>query len=183
MKQQLLSTETSTLLIIDIQEKFLATIPDLDTVIDNTAKMIAAAVELDIPIIVSEQYPRGLGNTVDTIRRSVPADASVFEKTSFSCLGNSDLRECLVRHKRNQVIITGIETHICVQQTACDLLAAGFVPHIISDAVSSRHQNNKNAGLNKMHDAGAVISSVEIALFELLRDSSHPSFKKLRHLV
>ncbi|MCP5462833.1 MAG: isochorismatase family protein [bacterium] len=183
MSNRLLDREHSFLLIIDIQEKFLPVLDDIEHVIQNAGILIQAALQLDIPIVVSEQFPRGLGSTVETLRNLLPQHVKTFEKTSFSCLGDLRLTNYIKSLKRQQAIIAGIETHICVNQTTHHLLECGFEPHIIADAVTSRTQQNRDAGLRKMESSRAIISSTEIALFELLRGSSHPMFKDIQKLV
>lgn len=182
----LLDKERSVLLIIDIQEKFRNTIPDLHTVIRNTLVLIKAAELLGIPVIVSEQYPQGLGRTVPELTDALTESTEFYEKTSFGCCGSKEICNALAHHHhhgRSQIIVTGIETHICVNQTVLQLLTEGYSVHIIANAVSSRKEFNKDIGIGKMMYAGAIISSMETALFELIRDASDPSFKILRKLI
>lgn len=183
MSNRLLDRDNSFLLIIDIQEKFLPVIDNIQQVIDNTAILIQAAEKLEIPIVVSEQFPRGLGSTVETLKQLLPEKTRTFEKTSFSCLGDLRLTNYIKSLRRQQVIIVGIEAHICVNQTVHHFLECGFTPHVIADAVTSRAQQNRDIALQKMNVSGAVISSVETALFELLRGSTHPLFRPIQKLI
>lgn len=164
----------SVLLIIDIQEKLLPVIHEKDQVLENALWMTRLANLLEIPLMVSEQYPKGLGGTVPELRKELPADA-VREKTSFSCMGGC--LNGLSGNDRNQVILCGIETHVCVLQTALDFLAEGKDVFIVDEAVGSRRSRDKELALERMKAEGARIVSREMVAFEWLRGASHPQFR------
>ena len=151
MAQQTLTPENSVLLIIDIQPRLLAAQPKGEKILKNTKKLASAARLLNIKTIVTEQYPQGLGNTDETLKVELPADTQTFEKKCFNCLEQPELKEYLNSLGKKQIILCGVETHICVHQTATAL---------INDP-----------------------SSVEIALFELLKSASHPKFKEIQSLI
>ena len=180
---RLLRPDQAVLLIVDVQEKFLTVIHEMEHIVKNIAVLIQTACELSIPVIVSEQYPEGLGGTVEVLSRLLPEGTAVFKKTSFGCLGEPEISSYLRSLDRRQVIVTGIETHICVNQTVHQLIKSGYEPHLIEDGVSSRDPVNIAVGLRKMIQSGAIPSCVEMALFELTGSASHPSFKVLRKLV
>lgn len=182
MHKNSLNIENSVLVIIDIQEKFMNVIYDAQKVIENSKKLIKAASILDIPVIITEHYPKGLGHTVNELF-IVANKQTVLEKTTFSCYKDPEFASHLKHLKRKQVIITGIEAHVCVNQTVLDLLTDNYQPHLIADAISSRCQDNAEIALEKMINAGAIVSSVELALFELLKDAKHPNFKEIQKLI
>jgi nicotinamidase-related amidase len=136
-----------------------------------------------VPVVVTEQYPKGLGATRAEIAALWPPGTARFEKTSFSCWGVPELRAHVRGLARSQVIVAGIETHVCVSQTAHDLLADGLEVHLPRDAVSARFALEDEAGFAKMVGSGAVPTSVEAVLFEWLRDAKAPGFKALHRLV
>ena len=183
MNQRLLKKNSAVLLIIDIQEAFRAHLADAADLARNANIMLDAAKLLDLPIIVTEQYPKGLGKTFAEISARAGTGAHYFEKDAFSCLGADGFREHLGHLGRPQVMVCGIEAHVCVNQTVHDLLAEGYSAHLIRDAISSRSAQNKEVGLEKMTGSGAVISCVEMALFELLRISGTDIFKAVQKLV
>lgn len=183
MTTRLLTAESSVLLVVDIQERFVPVIADIERVIRNTAILIDAARELGMPVIVSEQYPKGLGRTDSGLANRLPDSARVVEKTAFGCLGCDELRNEMAACNRSQVVVCGIETHVCVNQTTHQLLEAGYEVHLVSDAVSSRDPANHTAGMTKMIQSGVVPACTEMAVFELMRDAVHPAFKTLQALV
>jgi len=180
---RILDREQSLLLVIDLQEAYRGKIASEDRVVRATQRLLAAADVLGVPVVVTEQYPKGLGPTRDEIAQRLPAATARFEKTSFSCWGVATLREHLRGLGRRQVVVAGIETHVCVSQTVHDLLAAGLHPHVPRDALSSRFALEDEAGYAKMTGSGAVPTSVEAVLFEWLRDAQAPEFKALHRLV
>ena len=182
MHKNTLDLNNTVLLVIDIQEKIKSAMLNIEKVIENTSRLIKAANILEIPVIYTEQYPKGLGKTVESLKVLLD-NAKGFEKVGFSCCIDTEFCNYLKSLNRKQVIICGIESHVCVCQTVHDLLADNYAPHIISDAVSSRAEENYKVALNKMNRSGAVISSVEIALFELIRGSNHPNFKEVQKLI
>ena len=179
----LLDRNKALLVIIDVQEKLCRAMDQdvLTTLAANTTILLEAAKELGMPIIATEQYVKGLGETLDVLKSQLPAAA--LEKMSFSCCGDPNFVNELKATGRTQVIITGMETHVCVLQTVLELLDAGFTIHVVKDAVMSRHKRNWKTGLNVMSAAGAVITSTEAALFQLLKVAGTEEFKKLSKLV
>ena len=138
---------------------------------------------MDLPIVVTEQYPKGLGRTAEEILFSLPPEFEIFEKSTFSSCGAASFVEKLRAIGAQQVVLCGLETHICVNQTAHDLLNENFEVHILDDCVGSRFSRDKETALKKMHMNGAVPSCVEMALFEIMRDSKHEQFKEIQNLV
>lgn len=171
------------LVVVDVQEAFASAIPDLDTVSTRIATMVRGAAILEIPIVVTEQYPKGLGRTVDAVSEALPDNAVTIEKTSFGAGGEPAFASTVIEGKRRQALLCGIETHVCVNQTAQALREDGFEVHLLADCVSSRYEKDKAAGLKRMEQAGVMTSSVEMALFELMRDAKHPRFKEIQALV
>lgn len=178
----LLSIESSSLLIVDVQEKFRKHIHEFPSLVEAIITMIEASKILKLPVVVTEQYPEGLGATVSELSSRLGAH-KLFTKAAFSCCQQEGFLDYLKQSKRNQVIVCGIESHVCVNQSVHDLLAAGFSPHLISEAIGSRTIDNRKVGLEKMIQGGAIVSSVETAIFELLKDSRTDTFKTVQRLV
>lgn len=178
-----LEVTQSALLIIDMQEAFRSKVADFQEVAERIAIMVQAAKLLKIPTLVSEQYPKGLGHTATEIKEQLADDAPIIEKTAFSSCGAPTFGIELGNTKARQLLVCGIEAHICVNQTTHDLLASGFQVHLIADCITSRQQASKKVALKKMQMSGAIISSVEMALFELLRDAKHEQFKAVQGLI
>ncbi len=178
-----LDRNKAVLVVIDIQEKLCRAMdPEfLGALTANTAILLESARELGLPVIATEQYVRGLGETLEVLKSQLP-DAAL-EKMTFSCCGDLKFVEALKATGRTQVIITGMESHVCVLQTVLELLDAGFVVHVVRDAVMSRHEKNWITGLDVMGAAGAVITSTEAVLFQLLKVAGTEEFKKLSKLV
>lgn len=178
-----LKLESSALVVIDMQEAFRGRIADFSEIASRIAMMVQAANLLKLPICITEQYPKGLGRTASEIKKVLPPDVEILEKMTFSSCGISTFREELRRTGRKQILVGGIEAHVCVNQTVHDLIAEGYQVHLLMDCVSSRHPRNKEAGMAKIQMAGAIPGSVELALFELLRDAGHEHFKAIQKLV
>lgn len=179
----ILDRERAALAVIDIQEGFRNAIPDFETLAVRASTAVQGFQILGVPVLVTEQYPKGLGPTAEEIRLVMPDDLEVFEKTAFSSCGASPFVERLNELGVKQVVLCGLETHVCVNQTAHDLLDRGFEVHILCDCVSSRFDYNRLAGLAKMTRSGAIESSIEMALFELMRDAKHEQFKEIQALI
>ena len=175
-----LETEQCALIVVDIQEKLLPPIWERERLLRNSQLLIRLAGILKIPAIVSTQYAKGLGNTTPEIASLLP-DVTAFDKVMFSCFGSEVFCSALKRlpGQRTTVLLCGMETHICVMQTALAALREGYMVHVASDAVSSRVEWNWRIGLDRMRAAGAVISSTEMMMYELLRSSGSPAFKEL----
>lgn len=179
----ILDKNQTVLVVVDLQDAFRSPIPDFQLVVDQTSIAIRGFQTLDIPIIVTEQYPKGLGKTAEELLLCLPDDFEVIEKTTFSSCGASAFSEKLKSLKAKQVVIAGIEAHICVNQTAHDLLNEGYQVHLLQDCVSSRTTHDKHTGIEKMRMSGVIPSNVEMALFELMHDSKHEKFKEIQALI
>lgn len=177
-----LGISDSILLIIDVQEKLVNAL-DKDVVVRRTAALTNAAKILKIPTIVTQQYSKGLGLTVEQVRQNFAEDTKVFEKTAFSALKESGFLELLKSYKKRQIVICGIETHVCVHQTVADLLFEGFEVHVVKDACASRNKYEFKQGIDRMQENGAKISCLEIVLFEWLKDAKNPNFKEIQALI
>jgi nicotinamidase-related amidase len=175
-----LEADRCALLVIDIQEKLLPPIFQKAQLVKNSQLLIRLAGILKLPAFVSTQYAKGLGNTVPEIASLLP-ETQAIDKQMFSCFGSDVFRSLLKRlpGNRNTVLLCGMESHICVTQTALGALREGYIVHVASDAVSSRTEWNWKVGLERMRAAGAVISSTEMIIYEILRSSGAPAFKEL----
>ncbi len=175
-----LVAEMCALVVVDIQEKLLPPIFEKERLVRNSQLLIRLAGILGIPILLTTQYCKGLGQVIPEVASLLP-DAKPMDKLEFSCFGSGEFTAALkaLPGRRNTILLCGMETHICVTQTALGALEHGYHVHVASDAVSSRAEWNWKIGLLRMRDAGAVISSTEMMLYELLRSSGTPSFKEL----
>lgn len=171
------------LVVIDLQEAFRSAIPDFSLIASRISMATRGFQILDVPIIVTEQYPQGLGKTAEEILYTLPPDYEVFEKSAFSACGEQSFNEKLKSLNVSQIVLCGVEAHVCVNQTAHDLLNENFQVHLLIDSVASRFSHDKEAGIAKMKTNGVVPSSVEMALFELMRDSKHEQFKEIQNLI
>jgi nicotinamidase-related amidase len=178
-----LDAGAAALVVVDMQEAFRDAIKDFAEVAARVALVAHAARLLNVPVVVTEQYPKGLGRTAPEIRAVLPEDFEPIEKTAFSSCGAQKFVEQLERAGARQVILCGIEAHVCVNQTTHDLLARGYRVHLLTDCISARAAHNKQVGLQKMRQSGALPSSTEMALFELMRDARHEQFKAVQKLV
>ena len=180
---RILDSSRTALLVVDIQEAFRGVITDWERLVSRVATAVRAFQILELPIFVTEQYPKGLGRTADEIRSVLPDDFAYIEKTAFSSCGASELEEGFSRVGATQIVVCGLEAHVCVNQTSHDLLDRGFQVHLLTDCVASRKKKDRRAGLQKMFGSGAVASSLEMALFELMRDAKHANFKQIQQLI
>jgi nicotinamidase-related amidase len=174
-----LDRDRAALVVVDVQEAFRKALPDFDRVAASAATLVEGAGEIGIPVVVTEQYPRGLGATVPEIADHLPDGVAPIDKVRFSAAE----AEGFDLGGRDQAVVCGIETHVCVNQTVMDLLDDGVEVHVVADAVASRTAENRQLGLHKAERAGAVLTSVETALFELLRGSDAAEFKRVQELV
>jgi nicotinamidase-related amidase len=181
--QNTLDAGQAALIIIDMQESFRTAISDFTATAARIATIAQGAQLLNVPIILTEQYPRGLGHTAEEIKSILPPAPVIIEKTAFSSCGALAFEAELERTGARQILVCGIEAHICVNQTAHDLLARGFQVHLLTDCINARTAENKALALAKMHGSGALPSSIEMALFELLRDAKHEQFKAIQKLI
>lgn len=181
----LCKADQSVMLVVDIQEKLTAVMPDkvVNRLRRHAGMLLDAAALLQIPVIATEQYPRGLGSLEDVIRNRMPQGSSLFEKTCFSCLEADGLLDRLADSGRRQIILAGIEAHICVMQTAADLTRSGYEVYVVADAVCSRNRENYENSLQRMRHAGITVTDTESVLFEWVRDSRHDHFKAISAIV
>jgi nicotinamidase-related amidase len=178
----MLTTDKTVLVVIDMQGKLAQSMHCRELLFENVQKIIKGAQVLGMPMLMTEQNPKGLGPTVPEIADLVPGVRRI-PKLSFSCCSDESFSKELSGLQRRQVLLSGIEAHVCLYQTTVDLGASGYEVHVLADAVSSRTAENKAIGLQKMRDAGASITSVETALFELLRVAEGPAFKQIIGIV
>ena len=181
----LLHLEETALLVVDVQERFRAAMDGFELMLSRCVCLVRAFRALQRPILVTEQYPKGLGSTVPELLEALGPCGSeevIFEKTSFSSYGCEGLPERLRATQARSVLVCGIETHVCVNQSAQDLLEAGYRVQIAVDAVESRHARDKDVALRKLEREGVQLTTSEMAAFELLRDARHPKFKEVQAL-
>jgi nicotinamidase-related amidase len=176
---QKLDRDRAVLVVVDVQEAFRKVLGDFDDVAAASATLVHGAAEMGLPVIVTEQYPKGLGGTVAEVADALPEGVEPLEKVRFSAAE----ADGFALGGRDQALVCGIETHVCVNQTVLDLLAAGTDVQVATDAVGSRTAANRVLGLERMERAGAAMTSVETALFELLGGSDAPEFKQVQALV
>lgn len=178
----MLSPEKTVLLVVDVQGKLAHAMHDKDALFSNLQKIIRGAQVLAVPIIVTEQNPEGLGPTITEIAPLLGTIRPI-SKLNFSCCANEQFMRELESLGRSQILLTGIETHICVYQTAVGLLDRGYEVQVVADAVASRTPENKAIGLDRVKDAGAKLTSTEMALYELLQIAEGPKFKEILKIV
>ena len=151
--------------------------------VEQIGILLTAADLLSVPVIITEQYPKGLGGTAPELIQQLKGKAPVIEKTNFSCVKADGFISALQLAECKQVILTGMESHICILQTAMDLLASGYTVFIVEDAVSSRTKSSQYNALQRLRQAGAIVTNIESVLFEWLEDASHPHFKTISKLI
>ena len=183
MNKNLLNTDTSLLLIINVQEKLITVQYEKEKIAKNTAILAEAAKILNIPVVLSEQYPKGLGSTIEEVKAKLPENAVFFEKTSFNCCCESGFNELISSFGKKQILVCGMESHICVHQTVFHLLAQNYEVILIQDAIGSRKEYEYKLGIKRMISEGAIPSCSEMALFEFLRGAKHPEFKAIQGLI
>jgi nicotinamidase-related amidase len=177
-----LDRSRAALVVVDVQEAFRPAVLDFERVVANVAVLVQGARVLGLPALVTEQYPKGLGRTVPEVAEHLE-DVEPIEKVCFSAVQADGFSRALHGARRDQVLLCGIEAHVCVSQTAEDLLAEGIEVQVAQDAVTSRTTENRTLGLHKMERSGATVTSVETALFELLREAGTPEFKQVQALI
>jgi len=180
--ETLLHREQTVLVIVDMQEKLLPAVESSDAILRNARILIEGAKILGIPILVTEQYPQGLGPTVAALS-DVLGDAPRYPKLSFSCLGDDAFLAALESLDRDQILICGVETHICVLQTALDVLEHGWMAAVAAEAVSSRNGAYCHLGIERMRRAGVVVTCAESALFEMMAVAGTDEFRAISRLV
>ena len=174
-----LQPDRTALVVVDVQEGFRRAIPDFERVAKAIATLIAGAEAIGIPVVITEQYPKGLGSTAPEVAEQLPDGTEPLEKVCFSAVD----AEGFDLGGRDQALVCGIETHVCVNQTVLDLLDGGTEVQVVEEAVGSRTEENKRVGLHKMERAGAVLTSVETSLFELLGRAGTDEFKTVQKLI
>lgn len=178
----MLTTDTAVLVVVDVQGKLAQLMADKETVFANIQRMINGAKALALPILWAEQIPDKLGPTIPEVA-SLMDDLQPIAKTTFSCTGSPAFMAALEQTGSRQVILVGMEAHVCVYLTAIDLLAKGYTVEVVEDAVASRIATNRGVGLRKMAASGAGLTSTEMALFELMGDSDHPAFRQVQAII
>lgn len=178
-----LNREQAALVVIDVQSKLTPAMPPkvYERMRATTAMLVEAARLLEIPVVTTEQYPQGIGHTVPEL--AAACTGGVIEKTSFGCCGEPAFLAALAKLGRRQVIVTGMEAHVCVYQTVLGLRGAGYQVHLVRDAICSRHKEDFRAGVSNAARAGALVVTAEMALFQLLKDSRHEQFRAISKLV
>ncbi len=176
-----LNREDAVLFVIDIQERLVPVMKYKDQVIHNTRILLQGAKEMNIPVVATEQYPKGLGKTVNEISEFLEEER-VFSKNSFTAYID-EVKEVLEVTDRKKIIIVGMETHVCVYQTTRELIDAGYTVYIVKDAVASRTKENFLNGLDLMKSMGAIITNTETVVFDLLKVSGTPEFKTMSKLI
>ena len=178
-----LDRSRAAILIVDVQDRLTPTMPldALARVVKYGKALIGAGKELGLPVLATEQYPKGLGRTIPELREALPA--APLEKVHFSCGADPAFAAALETTGRRQVVIAGMETHVCVFQTARDLVAMGYEVHVCADAVSSRFEVHRQSGLDLCRQAGAIVTNAETAIFDLLHQAGTAEFKKVSPLV
>ncbi len=178
----MLNPVDAALVLVDFQGRLAQIVDRSELVVPNLMRLVKGAQALEMPILATVQVPDKLGPALPELSEAL-GDTPIISKTAFSAMREPEFMLALKQSGRKQFILGGIEAHVCVLQTGLDLLDAGYEVHILSDAVFSRTAENHDLALARMHDAGATVSSVEIALFELIRTSKHPAFRTISKLV
>jgi nicotinamidase-related amidase len=178
----MLKLENTVLVIIDLQGKLWNVINEKETLLENSIKLIKGLRLLEVPVIMTEQNPKGLGPTLTEISSILPETRPI-PKVSFNCCRNDEFMKALTELKRKQVLICGIEAHICVYQTGLELLEKGYEVQIVADAVSSRVIRNRDIALSRIQSEGAKLTVTEMAQYELLQTSENPKFKELLKVI
>jgi nicotinamidase-related amidase len=181
MKNIFPEIDQAVVVIVDIQERLMVAM-DQNKYEPAMAKAVEIFATLGLPCVVTEQYPKGLGSTVASIKSVLPANSRIFEKDSFSCWGSESFCKELNSHSRRNIIIMGMESHICVLQTAIEALQQDYNVIVAVETVCSRSEANKEVALNLLREAGAVITTLEALAFGFMRSSKHPAFKTVAKL-
>ena len=178
----MITPQDTVLLVIDVQGKLAQVVYESEAVERNISKLIRAAKILGVPVLYTEQYPKGLGHTVKALQELL-SEEEPLEKIAFSCCAEESFMEKLRGLNRNNVLVTGMETHVCVYQTANELIEYGYSVHLIADAVTSRTRENREIGIRCIEKAGAWLKSTEMVIFELLRIAQGEEFKAISKIV
>lgn len=180
---RLLDRKQSALVVIDVQEAYRGLTVEHERMQNGVRRLIEAAQVVGVPILATEQYPKGLGHLVAEVAAALPAGMQVIEKLSLSCCGEPRFMEQIARLRRLQILVCGIEAHACVNQTVHDLLDRGYQVHVPFDAISSRFEHDYRMGWEKMMGSGAIPSTVEMACLEWVRTAAAPEFKAIHKLI
>ena len=180
---RMLQRDASALLIIDVQEGYRGQTLEHDRMVRQVRRLLDAAVLLGVPVLATEQYPKGIGHTQAEVAEAFPKDLQVIEKMSMSCCGQPAFVERLRALGRTQIVVCGIEAHACVNQTVHDLLDRGYAVHVPYDAISARFEADLRVGWEKVIGSGAVPSSVEMVCLEWIRTAEAPEFKAIHRLI
>ncbi len=179
----LLHSENTVLVVVDMQEPFLRTIHEQQRVLDNVRALMQGANVLRMPVIGTTQAAEKMGDVIEPVKSLLPAQLPPFDKMTFSSMGSPAFVSELQRTGRRQVLLCGVETHICINQTAHDMQAADYQVHVVTDATSSRTEANWRLGLDKMRAGRVLLTSVEMALYELLHEAGTPEFRDVLKLI
>lgn len=180
----MLKPDHTVLVLVDVQERLLPVMDKKDEILKNLEILIQGAISLEIPIVWLEQYPKGLGQTVEPLKSLLEAQGlTPIEKMTFSGVPHPEFQKVLAKYDHAHFLVAGIETHVCVYQTVRDLLDEDYDVEVVSDAVSSRVEANTELGLNKMIQLGATLTSTEMCLFEMLESAENPQFKTISKLI
>jgi nicotinamidase-related amidase len=174
--------EKTVLTVVDVQEKLASVMHEREALVGSMQRLLRGMTALRVPVVWMEQIPEKMGVTIQEVHECLPG-MKPLPKTAFSCWGEPAYKEALRSLDRPQVVLAGIESHVCVYQTACDLVANGYRVKVAADCVSSRTAANRQAGIDAMRSAGAEVTTVEMILFELMRDSTHPAFREILKIV
>jgi len=174
----MLDSSNAVLCIVDYQEKLLPKIAGAEAILARGIRLIRFAREMDLPILLSEQYPKGLGRTVEGVREAI-GDIAAIEKLSFGCLGSAEYRNALEATNRKQMLLAGVETHVCVLQTALAALESHYEVYLAADASGTRHVFDHDIALRRLEREGATLVTAETAMFELLREAGTPQFERV----
>ncbi len=181
----LCEADNSQLVIVDVQQRLVAAMPaePLKLMTKNSTLLLDAAAALEIPVVCSEQYPAGLGSTVTAIAEHLPGDIEKVEKTCFSCAGSTAFQQTIENNGRRQIVLTGMESHVCILQSAIQLLQQGLEVFVFEDAVCSQKKIHHRNAMERMRQAGVIITNVESVLFEWMRDARHEHFRKISAML
>ena len=179
----MINAQEAQLVIIDVQDRLMPAMADHKSVIAHLSTIVKSVAQLQIPMTLTEQYPVGLGSTVEEVRASLPDRVEIVEKKSFSALGSKRFLSAILKHDCRQLLIVGCEAHVCVLQTAIDAKNAGYEPFCVWSAITSRHSVDKEAAKSRLLAQGITIVTTEMAVFELLKSSEHKDFRTLSRLI
>ena len=178
----MLNTDNIVFFVIDVQDRLVGMLKNSEEIAKNNSILTKTAKILGVPVIATEQYPQGLGSTILEVRENLD-QSNIFEKVTFSAFEVDSVKQKLSTLGRKNIVLTGIETHICVYQTALALMESGYNVYVVKNAVSSRKTKDYRTALELMRDFGAKLTCVETVLFELLKSSKHPNFKEIQALI